>query len=93
MLDRLSRGEATVSELAEPHAMSLPAVLKHLNVLREAGLILEEKEGRIRRCRLDAEALAKANLWIAHYRKFWEAQLDDLETYVASLGDDDSQPK
>lgn len=93
MLDRLSRGEATVSELAEPHAMSLPAVLKHLNVLREAGLISEWKEGRIRRCRLDAEALAKANAWIAHYRKFWEAQLDDLEAYIAGLEDDDAKPK
>lgn len=93
MLARLSQGEATVSELAEPHAMSLPAVLKHLGVLREAGLITEEKEGRIRRCRIDAAALARANEWIAHYRKFWEAQLDELEAYVAGLEDDDGKQK
>ena len=93
MLERLSAGEATVSELAEPHAMSLPAVLKHLGVLRQAGLISEDKEGRVRRCRLDAEALARANVWISRYRKFWEAQLDDLETYLDTLGARDDGKK
>lgn len=85
MLAQLARGEVSVTELAAPHAMSLPAILKHLKVLREAGLIFEEKEGRVRRCRLDAEALMKANTWIGHYRKFWDAQLDVLATYLEDL--------
>lgn len=85
MLARLAEGVATVSELAAPHDMSLPAVLKHLGILREAGLIREEKDGRVRRCQLDAVELLKANAWIEHYRKFWNEQLDDLEAYLERL--------
>lgn len=85
MLARLAEGEATVSELAAPHNMSLPGVLKHLGILREAGLIRDEKDGRVRRCQLDAEALARASGWIEHYRQFWSAQLDNLEAYLKFL--------
>lgn len=93
MLARLSEGESTVSELAEPHKMSLPAILKHLGILREAGLITEEKNGRVRRCRLDPDELKKVNAWLAHYRQFWEAQLDHLETYLEKLDDERSAKK
>ena len=87
MLAQLAQGEATVSSLAEPHQMSLPAILKHLGVLREAGLIKEEKDGRVRRCRIDPTELERATAWIAHYRKFWEAQFNRLEKYLDKIDD------
>ncbi len=87
MLAQLAHGEATVSSLAEPHQMSLPAVLKHLGILRDAGLITEEKDGRVRRCKLDPEELERANQWISTHRQFWEAQFDKLEGLLDKLGD------
>ncbi len=82
ILAHLARGESTVTKLAEPFDISLPAVTKHLTVLENAGLILREKDGRVRRCRLVAEPLRQASQWIDYYRSFWEGQLDALSTYL-----------
>lgn len=82
ILGRLAAGELTVGELAEPFDMSLPAVSKHLRVLERAGLLVQEKDGRIRRCRLDAEPLKEAAEWIGHYRQFWEEQFDQLSAFL-----------
>jgi DNA-binding transcriptional ArsR family regulator len=72
--------------------MSLPAILKHLGILRDAGLITEEKDGRVRRCRLDPKELERAGEWITYYKKFWEAQFDKLEGLLENIGDDSSGP-
>jgi DNA-binding transcriptional ArsR family regulator len=82
ILASLVLGRASVSQLAEPHNMSLPAVMKHLTVLERAGLIRQEKEGRVRQCRLVFDPLKQANDWIAQYRSFWEAQFDSLNRYL-----------
>jgi DNA-binding transcriptional ArsR family regulator len=79
---RLARGTATVGELAEPFAMSLPAVSKHLGVLERAGLLRREVDGRIHRCTLDGKPLAAAVGFIEHYRVFWRDQLDRLADYL-----------
>ena len=85
ILARLAKGEAGVSELAEPFAMSLPAVSKHLKVLEQAGLITRSREAQWRPCRLQAKPLKDAAGWIEHYRRYWEASLDRLEDYLATL--------
>ena len=85
ILARLAQGEASVGELAAPHAMSLPAVSKHLRVLETAGLLRKEKEGRVIHCRLEAVPLRDAAAWIAEYRRFWEARLDTLAGYLERL--------
>ncbi|HEY7516037.1 MAG TPA: metalloregulator ArsR/SmtB family transcription factor [Vicinamibacteria bacterium] len=82
LLARLARGEASVSDLARPFAMSLPAVLKHLDTLERAGLVQARKEGRVRRCRLRARPLAAAGDWIARYRLFWEERFEALDRYL-----------
>jgi DNA-binding transcriptional ArsR family regulator len=84
ILARLSQGEASVSQLAEPFDISLPATLKHLGVLEKAGLIARTKEGRVSRCRLVADPLHDAADWIARYRRFWERQLDALAQHLAA---------
>jgi DNA-binding transcriptional ArsR family regulator len=83
MVARLARGDATVSELAEPFDVSLPAISKHLRVLEAAGLLRRERQGRAHRCRLRPEPLAGAAEWIAHYRAFWEARFDALGRHLA----------
>lgn len=85
MIARLSRGPASVSELAEPLDMSLPAVVQHLQVLETSGLISTEKVGRVRTCRLDAKALTSAEDWISSQRASWEARLDRLGEYLEEL--------
>jgi DNA-binding transcriptional ArsR family regulator len=82
ILARLASGEASVSELAAPYDMSLPAVSKHLRVLESAGLLTRSKEGRVQRCRLAAEPMRSAADWIEHYRRFWEAQFDSLHKFL-----------
>src|SRR5271156_3780393 len=83
ILARLARqGETSVSDLATPYKMSLPAVSKHLRVLETAGLVSRQKDGRGHRCRLRAEPMKDAAAWIEHYRRFWEAQLDSLARYL-----------
>lgn len=83
MIERLSGGPASVSELAEPLAMSLPAVLQHLQVLEASGLVRSEKVGRVRTCRIEPAALRKAEQWIAERRTSWERRLDPSDQYLA----------
>ena len=85
MVERLSRGPATVSELAAPLAMTLSAVVQHLQVLERSGLVRSEKAGRVRTCRIEPAALSRAERWIAEQRALWEARLDRLEDYLATL--------
>ena len=85
MLARLARGPATVSELAGPLTMSLPAVLQHLQALETSGLIRSEKKGRVRTCRIEPRALAQAGDWIAEQRAIWEDRLDRFDAYVEEL--------
>jgi DNA-binding transcriptional ArsR family regulator len=79
---RLSEGEASVSELARPFDVSLPAVTKHLSVLERAGLLEHHKEGRVRRCRLVAAPLRVADDWLGTYRVFWQRRLDSLSDHL-----------
>jgi DNA-binding transcriptional ArsR family regulator len=85
ILARLASGETSVSELAEPFAMSLPAISKHLKVLQRAGLIERGREAQWRPCRLAAAPLKDASDWLEHYRRFWEESLDRLEEYLREL--------
>ena len=85
MLARLSRGPASVSELAQPFSISLPAVLQHLKALEGSGLVRSEKKGRVRTVQLEPNALSAAESWIADRRTEWEAQLDRFEDYLVSL--------
>ncbi len=87
MLARLAIGPATVSELADPLSMSLPAVLQHLQGLEASGLIRSEKKGRVRTCRLQPGVLAEAEQWIVDRRSEWEKRHDRLEEYVMELKD------
>jgi DNA-binding transcriptional ArsR family regulator len=92
ILARLAGGEASVTELAKPYDMSLPAVSKHLRVLESAGLVARSKDGRVHRCRLEAAPMKSAADWIAHYRQFWEAQLDSLQRYLENSTEKEKQP-
>jgi DNA-binding transcriptional ArsR family regulator len=85
ILERLSDGQATVSELSEPFDVSAPAISKHLRVLEKAGLMEQSKKGRSRICRLRAEPLQEVNQYVVRYRRFWEKQLDQLADYLESL--------
>lgn len=82
ILERLTLGEATVSELAEPHEMSVQAVSKHVSKLEAAGLVRRRREGREVHCRLEPEPMRRAVSWIEEQRRFWEARLDRLETVL-----------
>ena len=93
ILARLASGEASVSELATPHRMSVPAVVKHLGVLSDAGLITTEKTGRIRRCALAPAPLQSAAEWIGFYQQFWERQFDHLERYLQDVIDRPARPR
>jgi DNA-binding transcriptional ArsR family regulator len=85
ILARLISGAASVTELAEPFEMSLPAVSKHLKVLEHAGLITRGREAQWRPCRLEAGPLKDAADWLDHYRRFWEQSFDRLEDYLGEL--------
>ena len=87
MVDRLCRGPASVSELARPLAMTLPAVVQHLHVLEASGLVRTEKVGRVRTCHIEPKALRTAEHWIAERRAHWERRLDRLGDYLAELID------
>ncbi len=82
MVDRLSHGPATVKQLAEPLVMSLPAVLQHLRVLEESGLVRSQKTGRVRTCYLEPAALTAAEQWIADRRAGWMSRLDRLDDFL-----------
>jgi DNA-binding transcriptional ArsR family regulator len=83
ILATLMLGQASITELAEPHRMSLPAVMKHVRVLEGAGLVSQQKTGRTRICQLAAQPLKEAEAWISQYRVFWEKTFDSLERYLA----------
>lgn len=83
MIERLSRGPASVSELAQPLSMSLSAVVQHLQVLEASGIVRSEKAGRVRTCRIEPAALRMAEDWIAGRRATWERRLDRLGDYLA----------
>jgi len=85
ILARLATGETTVTELAEPFAMSKPAITKHLNVLEKAGLIKRGRDAQRRPVQLQAQPLKEATDWIGQYRQFWEQRLDRLDGYLKSL--------
>jgi DNA-binding transcriptional ArsR family regulator len=91
IVERLSRGPASVSELAEPLVMSLPSVLQHVAVLEASGLVRSEKVGRTRTCELDPNQLRTAESWISARRMTWERRLDRLGAYLADT--DPQQPK
>ena len=84
ILSRLIEGDATVNELAAPHAMSLPSVSRHLKVLERAGLVVKGRSAQWRPCRLDVAPLAEADAWMAPYRSFFEARFTRLEQQLAN---------
>lgn len=90
ILARLAQGECSVNELAEPFAMSLPAVSKHLRVLERAGLIAQRREAQRRPCRIEAAPIKQVVDWADHYRQLWEQRFDRLEDYLTEL---QSSPK
>lgn len=85
ILERLASGETSVSELAEPFDISLPAISKHLKVLERAGLIARSRDAQWRPCRLDAGPLKEVADWVSEYRKFWEESFDRLDEYLRQL--------
>jgi DNA-binding transcriptional ArsR family regulator len=85
ILARLALGETTVQELAEPFAMSLPAVSRHLKVLERAGLIARSREAQWRPCRIEPRALKDVDDWLDHYRRFFDESLDRLDSYLKKL--------
>lgn len=91
MVERLTRGPASVSELAKPLAMSLPAVVQHLQVLETSGLVRSEKVGRVRTCHIEPKALRSAEHWIAERRTVWEQRLDRLGEILAAGTDETSK--
>ena len=89
ILARLALGETSVTELAEPFEMSMPAVSKHLKVLERAGLITRGREAQWRPCRIDAQALKPVDEWLENYRRLWEERFDRLEVYLRELQAED----
>jgi DNA-binding transcriptional ArsR family regulator len=85
ILARLAKGQASVTEIAEPFDMTLPAISKHLKVLEHAGLIARGREAQWRPCRLDAAPLKDVDDWVERYRRFWEQSFDRLESYLQEL--------
>jgi DNA-binding transcriptional ArsR family regulator len=92
ILAQLATREASVNELARPFRISLPGVHKHLRVLERAGLLAHAKQGRVRRCRLQARPMKTAARWIERYRRFWEHQFDALATYLAATESEETSP-
>lgn len=91
MLARLSRGEATVTELAEPFDISMPAISKHLKVLERAGLIERGREAQWRPARLQAEPLREVNDWVAQYRRHWDQSFERLDAYLRDIQDTEEE--
>ena len=95
ILARLVQGETSVTALAEPFAMSLPAISKHLKVLERAGLIARGRQAQWRPCRLDAAPMREVADWLEHYRRFWDESFDRLEAYLREVqkGGDDGRKR
>jgi len=91
ILKRLAAGERSVTELAKPFKISLPAVTKHLKVLRRAGLISQGREAQRRPCRLEAAPLKDAADWVEQYRRFWDERLDRLEGYLREIQEEEKR--
>ncbi|MEH1996591.1 ArsR/SmtB family transcription factor [Nostoc sp.] len=91
ILAHLSKGEASVSELAKPFKMSLPAISKHIKVLERAGLIVRGREAQWRPCQIQAQPLKEAADWIEQYRQLWEQRLDQLDDYLQELQTQEEQ--
>ena len=91
ILERLSRGEASVNELAEPFAISLPAISRHLKVLEQAGLVARTRQAQWRPVQLNAAPLAAVSGWVERYRRHWDTQFDRMDAYLAEMqkGDPD----
>lgn len=89
ILERLAHGEASGTELARPFSISVPAISKHLRVLKNADLILHRKDGRTHMFRLAASPMKEATTWLEQYRHFWEAQFDSLETYLQATSEEE----
>jgi DNA-binding transcriptional ArsR family regulator len=85
MLNRLARGPAAVTELADPTGLRLPTVLRHLSVLQTAGLVATQKDGRVRSCAFQPQAMAPMQDWLEGQRRLWEGRLDRLDDYVTTL--------
>ena len=85
ILQRLSLGDSSVTALAKPFDVSLPAISKQLRVLERAGLLVQEKDGRIRRCHLEAQPMKAAVDWIAQYQRFWEDKLETLASFLEDM--------
>jgi len=92
---RLAQGEATVNELAEPFAISLPAISRHLKVLEGAGLITRGRTAQWRPCKIEAAPLREIDGWLTHYRRFWDGSFDKMDVYLAKLqkGDGNEPPQ
>jgi DNA-binding transcriptional ArsR family regulator len=93
ILARLASGETSVTQLAEPFQMSMPAISKHLKVLERAGLIARGREAQWRPCRLEPAPLKQASDWIENYRRFWEESFDRLDEYLAELKKETKETK
>ena len=93
ILARLAAGEASVTELAKPFAISLPAVTKHLKVLRRAGLVTQSRQAQWRPCRLDPKPLQEVSDWVESYRRFWDERLDRLAQYLHELQAEEKRNK
>ena len=94
ILERLSFGDSSVTALAAPFDVSLPAISKQIRVLERAGLLTQEKDGRVRRCRLEALPMKEAVEWIAQYQRFWESQLESLADFLEDVSSaEDTQPE
>lgn len=91
VLRRLGKGPAAITELAAPFEMGLPAFLKHVGVLEEAGLVASRKSGRVRTCTLQADALAAAETWFDEQRALWAGRYDNLDSLLATLGGHDNE--
>ena len=91
-MERLSFGDSSVTALAAPFDVSLPAISKQLRVLERAGLLVQEKDGRVRRCKLEAQPMKEAVDWIAQYQRFWEDKLESLASYLEDLSPDTDTP-
>ena len=85
IVSRLARGDASVTELAEPHDMSLPAISKHLKVLERSGLIRRSRDAQVRPCHLEPKPLRELAEWVEHYRRFWEESFDRLDVYLQDV--------
>jgi DNA-binding transcriptional ArsR family regulator len=93
ILARLASGEASVTELAEPFKISMPAISRHLKVLERAGLIARGREAQWRPCRLKASPLKDVAGWVAHYRRFWERNFERLDRYLIELQETEKEKK